>query len=72
MSPTVETPQERWYHFRLKDGSMIVVRASILCRPDDASKKYQLKREGEIVGEFEADAVDGWWLSDKPSPILNP
>ena len=69
MSPTVEQPQARWYHFRLKGGDIVAVRASVLCRPDDTAQKYRLKRDGELVGEFATDEISAWWVSEEPTPI---
>ena len=65
MSPTVEQPEIRIYCLQLKDGSVVRVRASTICRPTEEDQTYSLKREGQVVGEFAADTVSGWWMAEE-------
>ena len=63
MSPTVEEKPERIYCIRLKSADAeIRVSAGTICKPSEGDNTYRLKREGNVVGEFEADEVIGWWV----------
>lgn len=66
MSPTVEQPETRIYCLQMKDGAVVRVRAATICRPSLDDPWYGLKREGQLVGEFNSTAVSGWWI-DEPS-----
>ena len=70
MSPTVEQPRERWYHLKLKDGEIVIVRAERICKPDETDQTYRLKREGQLVGEFQADEVAAWWVAEEPARVV--
>ena len=65
MPPTVEEPKRRWYHLRFKDGSSLEVRADVICKPNVGRPTYQLKLEDQLVGEFSANDVSGWWMTNR-------
>ena len=68
MSPTVEDPKRRWYHLRFKDGTNLEIRADVICKPGKDRFTYQLKRDDQLVGEFAAADVSGWWMTNFSSP----
>ena len=67
MPPTVEEPKRRWYHLRFKDGTNLEIRADVICKPNSGHNTYQLKRDDNIIGEFSAEDVSGWWLTNRAS-----
>ena len=64
MSPTVEEPKRRWYQLRFKDGATLEVRADVICKPSKDRNTYQLKHEDQLVGEFSAEDISGWWVTN--------
>ena len=65
MSPTVERPAQRTFCLQMADGAVVRVRAATICRPTKDERTYRLKREGHLVGEFEAEKVAGWWIDEE-------
>ena len=64
MTPTVEKPKKRVYHLKFDDGAEVEVHADILCEPGENNPKLRLKRDGEIVAEYEKAKVIGWRISE--------
>ena len=60
MSPTVEKPTNRIFNIRFKDGSNQAVIADTICKPRPNDSFYRLKRDGELVAEYDGADVSGW------------
>ena len=71
MSPTMEEPPARIFVVHLIDGTKAEVSATTICKPNDESDAYRLKREGQIVAEFPKEDVRSWWIKteSKPKPM---
>ena len=63
MVPTVES-QNRVFHIRFKNGDVVSIEATVICKPDEEVHSYRLKRGKTIVAEFSQNEVTGWWITE--------
>ena len=64
MAPTVEEHPRRQFAINLKSGETGHVWADRICRPSAGEPIYKLKRDSDIVGEFQAEHVIGWSMGE--------
>lgn len=64
MTPVIEKDAPKMFGL-LVDGIIVRVKADTISEPADGrQKRYTFKLDGEVVGRFERDAVQGWWVED--------
>ena len=69
MNPVVEKEPDRLFKLRVGDNT-ITVSADTICEPSKDNAYYTLKRDGDVVARFKADAVSGWWLESTWKPTV--
>lgn len=61
MAPTIEKRPQRIYVLEM-DSKAIEVAAETICEPATDDPTYTLKCDGEVVGRFRQEAINGWWI----------